>query len=209
MADYCTLAEVKANPDLGISSTDITSYDTVLSALITAASRLIDQELGKAPNYFYPSTDTEIRYYTAENDDCIYIDEAVSITEVAVSEGGEVTSTGYTAWATTDYLLKPYNYSAKSEPIREIEIDYVNGSQFSFFGYPKGVRITGIFGFSLTPPSDINRAAVAQTVYMFMQDKQAYQSQGAGAEAGSLTFDREICPLAAKILKNWKLKAVV
>lgn len=209
MADYCTLAEVKANPDLGISSTDITSYDSVLSALITQASRLIDLQVGRAPNYLYPSTDTEIRYYTAEEADCIYIDEAVSVTELAVSEGGEITSTGYTVWSSSDYILKPYNYVALSEPIREIEIDHLNGSKYSFYGYPKGVRVTGIFGYSATPPTDIKRACIAQTVFMFMQDKQGYQTQSAGGEVGSLTYTTTLHPTAAEILRQYKNKAIV
>src|SRR5574343_1719112 len=99
MTDYCTTTDLKLNPDLGISSTDITEYATVLSALITAASRLVDEQVGKWANYFYPSTDAEIRYYNAFDGYCLEIDEAVSITEVAVSEGGEVKSTGYTVWA--------------------------------------------------------------------------------------------------------------
>ena len=208
MADYCTLVEVKANPDLGISSTDITSYDTVLSALITAASRLIDHEVGKEPDYFYPSTSDEVRYYTAD-EECVYIDEAVSITSLAVSEGGEITSTGYTAWASTDYHLLPFNYSEKAEPIREIQIDTLNGSQSSFFGYPKGVKVTGVFGYSATPPAEINRACIAQTVYMFMQDKQGYQGTSAGGDVGSLKYTDTLHPTVAEILRQYKNKAIV
>jgi hypothetical protein len=209
MADYCTTTDVKSNPDVGISSTDVTQYDTVISALITQASRMIDEYLGKWPNYFYPSTDMEIRYYTALDHECIEIDEAVSITEVAVSEGGEVTSTGYTAWAATDYLLWPYNYSASGQPVRRIEVDPLNGSQYSFYGYPKGVRITGIFGFSLTPPVMINRAAVAQTIYMFMQDKAAYQNASAGGNQGSLFYDGKLHPLVQAMLQPYMLKGIV
>ena len=209
MADYCTLVEVKANPDLGISSTDITSYDTVLSALITAASRLIDHEVGKEPDYFYPSTADEVRYYTAEESGCLDIDEAVSITSIAVSEGGEVTSTGYTAWAATDYLLQPYNYIARAEPIRRIEVDTVNGTQFSFYGYPKGVKVTGVFGYSATPPVEVNRAAIAQTIYMFMQDKQGYQGTSAGGDVNSLRYTDNLHPTVAEILRQYKNKAVV
>lgn len=208
MADYCTLVEVKANPDLGISSTDITTYDSVLSALITAASRLIDHEVGKEPDYFYPSTSDEVRYYTGDGES-VYIDEAVSITSLAVSEGGEVTSTGYTSWAATDYHLLPFNYAAKGEPIRCIEIDSVNGNQYSFYGYPKGVKVTGIFGYSATPPAEINRACIAQTVYMFMQDKQAYQTASAGADVGSLSYTDTLHPTVAEILRQYKNKAIV
>jgi hypothetical protein len=209
MADYCTTTDVKLNPDLGISSTDVTSYDGVLSALITAASRLIDEQVGKWPNYFYPSTDTEIRYYNAFDGYCLDIDEAVSITEVAVSEGGEVTSTGYTVWAATDYILAPYNYARTGEPIRQIEVDTLNGNEYGFSRYPKGNRITGIFGYSATPPEEIKRACIIQTVSMFMQDKQGWRDAGASAELGQMVYTKNIHPVAAEILQQYKNKAIV
>lgn len=208
MADYCTTTDVKANPDLGISSTDVTSYDTVLSALITQASRMIDEYLGKWPDYF-ATTDTSIRYYTAHDPGYLDIDEAVSISSVAVSESGEVTSTGYTTWAATDYLLWPYNTTDTSEPYRRIEIDVLNGSKFSFYGYPKGVQVTGVFGYSSTVPDTVKRACIAQVVAMFMQDKAAYQNISAGGNAGSLSYDGELHPLVKLLLAPYKLKVIV
>jgi hypothetical protein len=209
MADYCTTTDVKANPDLGISSTDITTYDVVLSALITQASRMIDEHLGRWPNFFSPSTDAATRFYTAFDNLVLDIDEAVSVTAVAVSEGGEVTSTGYTTWAATDYLLGPYNYAALGEPIRWIEVDTLNGSQFSFYGYPRGVSVTGIFGYSAAVPETVKRACIAQVVFMFMQDKQAYQNQSAGGDVGSLFFNGDLHPLVKKLLEPYRMKVIV
>lgn len=209
MADYCTTTDLKLNPDLGISSTDITDYDGVLSALITAASRLVDEQVGKWANYFYPSTDAETRYYNAFDGHCLEIDEAVSITEVAVSEGGEVTSTGYTVWAATDYIEAPYNHARTGEPIRWLEVDTVNGSQSRFSSYPKGNRVTGVFGYSATPPEEIKRATIIQTISMFMQDKQGWRDAGASAELGQLVYNKNIHPVAAEILQQYKNKAIV
>jgi hypothetical protein len=216
MADYCTTTDVKANPDLGISSTDVTTYDVVLAALITQASRMIDEYLGKWPNYF-ASTDTTVRYYTAHDHECLEIDEAVSVSGVAVSEGGEVTSTGYTAWAASDYILWPYNTTDTAEPFRRIEVDPLNGSQFSFFGYPKGVKITGVFGYSSTPPDTIKRACVAQVVFMFMLDKAAYQNVSAGGNVGSVIYNgrgqvtelQMLHPLVKLLLMPYVMKAIV
>lgn len=209
MADYCTTTDIKNNPDLGISSSDITSYDTVLSNLITEASRLIDEQVGKWPNYFYPTTDGEIRYYNTDDYECLQIDEAISITEVAVSEGGEITSTGYTVWAATDYIEAPYNYARTGEPIRWLEVDTLNGNQYGFSKYPKGNRVTGIFGFSATPPADVRRACVIQVVSMFMQDKQGWRDAGASAEIGQLVYNRPLHPVAEEILRHYRYKAVV
>lgn len=209
MTDYCTTTDLKLNPDLGISSTDITEYDTVLSALITAASRLVDEQVGKWANYFYPSTDAEIRYYNAFDGHCLEIDEAVSVTEVAVSEGGEVTSTGYTVWADTDYIEAPYNHARTGEPIRWLEVDTVNGSHSGFSSYPKGNRVTAVFGYSATPPEEIKRATIIQAISMFMQDKQGWRDAGASAELGQLVYNKNIHPVAAEILQQYKNKAIV
>ena len=206
MADYCTLLELKANPDLGVFSTG--DYDSVLASYITRASRMIDRQLGKWDNYFYPSTDAEVRYFTGD-EDYLDIDEAVSITSIAVSEGGEVTSTGYTTWAATDWFAWPYNYAAKGEPIRRIEIDTVNGSQYSFGGYPKGVKITGIFGYSATPPNEIKQACIIQATSLFMQEKQGWRDASASAELGQMVYTVGIHPVANEILQKYVYKSVV
>lgn len=159
--------------------------------------------------FLLPSSDVATRYYTAFDERVLDIDEAVSISSVAVSEGGEVTSTGYTAWAATDYILGPYNYTALGEPIHWIEVDSINGSQYSFYGYPRGVKVTGIFGYSITPPDDIKRACVAQVVYMFMEDKAAYQNTSAGGNAGSTVFDGNLHPLVKQILETYRMKVIV
>jgi hypothetical protein len=206
MADYCTLADLKENPDLGLSGT--TSYDDALPDYITRASRMIDRALGKWDNYFYPITVDETRYYTS-GDDCLDIDEAVSITSIAVSEGGEVTSSGYTSLAATDWYAWPYNYAAKAEPIRRIELDTVNGNYYSFYGYPKGVKIVGVFGYSATPPEDIKQACIIQATSLFMQEKQGWRDASASAELGQMVYTAGIHPVANEILQKYIYKSVI
>lgn len=204
MADYCTIQEVKANPDLGISN-DV-EYDAALANYVTRASRMIDRYLGKWDNYFYPSTDAVARYYTGGDEPYIDIDEATEISTVAVSEFGEVTSTGYTAWGSTDWYAWPYNYSANSEPIRRIYIDDVNGSQYSFGGYRKGVKVTGVWGFSATPPNDIKQACIIQATALFMQEKQGWRDASASPELGQMIYTKALHPTAAAILDAYKHK---
>ena len=169
---------------------------------------MIDHALGKWDNYFYPSTDAETRYYTS-GEDCVDIDEAVSITSIAVSEGGEVTSTGYTALAATDWFAWPYNYSAKAEPIRRIELDTVNGNYYSFYGYPKGVKIVGFFGYSTTPPGDIKQACIIIATSLFMQEKQGWRDASASAELGQMVYTMGTHPVADEILQKYIYKVSV
>lgn len=186
MADYCTLAEVKAQlgepDDLIATSTD---YDATLSAQITAVSRLIDKEVGRWTNFFYPSTDAEDRYFDGNGGRELYIDEAVSITSVAVSEEGSVTSSDYTTWSSSDYLTWPYN----STPIMRLDVDVKNGSKLYFDAYRKAVKVTGVFGYASTPPEDVTQAAIIQTIRWFMRGKQAWEDTGAGPEVGQININ--------------------
>jgi len=140
MTDYCTLAEVKADlPESGLASS--TDYDAGITQLITDASRMIDNEMGRWPNYFQPTTDGETRYYDGDSaeDGRLRVDEIASITSIGVSQSGGIASSDYTTWAASDYFTIPYNATALGLPIRAIEIDLVNGAQNSFYGYRKGL----------------------------------------------------------------------
>lgn len=184
MADYTTSTDVKAQIVEGFGSTD-TSYDTLIGVLITAASRAIDRELGKWPNYFYPSSDATTRYYDGSGRGEIWIDDAVSVSSVSVSETGGVESTDYTLWGSTDYITWPYNYG----PITKIILDEYNGSQSLFWAYPKSVKVSAVFGFSASPPEDVKQACEIQTIRWFMRAKQAYADNGAGGEFGQVTIN--------------------
>ena len=82
--DYCTLSDIKAEmPGSGLSGT--TDYDAALTVMITEASRLIDDEVGRWPGFFAPTTDDTTRYYDGSGELDQPIDEAVSITSVSVS----------------------------------------------------------------------------------------------------------------------------
>jgi hypothetical protein len=48
MANYCSSSDIKADiPDSPLASTTDTTYDTAIDNFITAASRLIDKEVGR------------------------------------------------------------------------------------------------------------------------------------------------------------------
>lgn len=181
MADYCTLAEVKTLiPEAGLNAS--ADYDGALSTLITAASRAIDQEVGKWNNYFYPTTDDVTRYYNGNGSTELWIDEFVSITSVSVSETGGLASTDYTLWSSSDYITWPYN----TTPIMALVIDVNNGSKLYFDAYPKSVKVVGVSGYSTTPPTIVNLACIEQTILWWMESKQGYMESGANSELGQV-----------------------
>jgi hypothetical protein len=194
MADYVTAAEVKANlPEAGFASTD-TTYDGVIGGIVTAVSRLIDREVGRGDNYFLPSTNAAVRYYDGSGKSRQWIDDAVTVSEVAVSEVGGLNSSDYAVYPTSDYFTYPYN----DTPARAIVLDRLNGSQSYFPRYRKNVRVTAVFGYAAAVPALVSQAALIQSTRLFMRTKQAYADNGASGEVGQMTINvgsrRDIVP---------------
>ena len=199
MTDYYTVAELKAeNPDSGFNSSS--NYDVALGWFITSASRAIDREIGKWDNYFYPATDGETRYFDGTGTRELWIDDVISVTSVSVSESGGLASSDYTAWSSSDYITAPYN----TTPIFELHVDTLNGSKLYWQPYRKAVKVTGVWGYSSTPPSDVALAAKIQTVRLFQRSKQMFSTSGA-PEAGTQDYTN-LDPDVAQIVAHYKLR---
>jgi len=209
MADYATVAEIKADmPDSELSSS--TDYDLVLGNMVTAASRLIDREVGGWANYFYPTTDEATRYFDGSGDEEQWIDPMVSLTSVSVSESGGRQAADYTAWTlNTDYYVWPYNYSSIGQPIQALFVDNDSGSKGNWYSVNKGVKVTGVFGYSTTPPADIEQACKIQTMRWFMRSKQSYQDTSASAALGEMLYVQELDPDVKRILMPYKIGNLV
>jgi hypothetical protein len=211
MADYTTVSQVKADiPDSPLFDSTDNTYDSVLSGMITAASRLIDKEVGGWPDYFYPSTADTTRYFDGNGDNELYIDPLVTLTSVAVSESGGRSSTNYTAWTLdTDYYVYPYNYAQTSHPITSLVIDNDSGSKGVFNRDRKAVKVVGVFGYSSVPPDDIVQATKIQAVRWFMRAKQGYQDAGAGPAVGQMTYVQELDPDVKILLQPYQIGNMV
>ena len=209
MADYCTYAEIKAvMPDSPLVQMGQTEHATAFDALITRASRLIDREVGAWPNYFYPTTDDAIRYFDGNGEEELWIDECMSITTLAVAESGETCSTGYTTWSSTEYEVWPYNYSETGQPIMRLDIN-MNGDKGNFPPYRKAVKLTGVFGYSSTPPEDIKQACIIQVVRWYMRAKQSYQDAGANVDLGSMVYVQQLDPDIKELLHAYRIGNMV
>ena len=209
MADYCTFLEIKqAMPDSPLATLAGTEHATAFSAMITSASRLIDREVGRWPNYFYPTTDGETRYFDGSGKSWQDIDECVSITSLAVAESGGVDSTSYTTWGSTEYLAIPYNYAVLGQPITALEID-AYGAKSVFYRYRKSVKLTGIFGYSSTPPDDIKQACKIQVMRWYMRAKQAWQDAGASVELGQMIYVQQLDPDIKNLLAPYQIGNIV
>jgi hypothetical protein len=179
--DYSTSTDAFADiVDGGYSSSDY----AVMATFVTVASRLIDKRVGRWAGFFYPTTDSATRYFDGSGETEQKIDEAVSITSLAVAETGETTSTGYTTWSSTNYLTWPYNET----PIKKLIVDW-NGDKGHWYAFRKSVQVAGVFGYSSSTPEIIAQVCRRQAVRWYMQAKQAYQNVGA-SEENKLTYDK-------------------
>lgn len=208
MNDYTTSTDTFI--DLGTSEGAYSSSDyPQMAGFVSAASRLIDREVGRWDGFFYPSTDDKTFYYDGSGDWVQEIDEFVSITTVSVSEFGGLASTDYTDWtANTDYITKPYNAANKGRPINRLELASFNGTKGAWYCGQRSVKVVGIPGYSVTPPDIIVQATRMQASRWFMRAKQGYQDTGATAQIGELTFSRklELDPDVKQLLRGIKLE---
>lgn len=204
--NYTTSTDAFADISEGnYSSSDFPQMDS----FVETASRLIDLEMGKWEGFFYPTTDTVTFYYDGSGGYEQYIDEFVSISEVAVSEQGGLQSTDYTVRSSSDYFTYPYNAIAKGKPVWKLVTDVWNDStnNLIFDSYPKAVRVTGIAGYSTTPPAIVEQATKMQAIRYFMRAKQGYQDTGVNANIGGLTFSKlELDPDVKQLLHPLKLE---
>jgi hypothetical protein len=209
MADYCSTSDIKADmPDSGLASSTDTTYDTAIGNMITAASRLIDKEVGREANWF-SSTDEQTRYFDGSGEVTQEIDECHTLTSVSVSESGSIVVSEYTAWTLdTDYYVSPYNYSDLGVPINRLIADW-NGTKYKFPRYRKCVQVVGQFGFSTTPPEDIKLACKIQTMRWFGRAKQMYQDASASQVTGQMVYVKELDADVKAILASYKLGNMV
>jgi hypothetical protein len=190
--DYSTSTD--AFSDLGVGDGNYTTSDyPIMTTFVTAASRLIDLEVGKWPGFFYPTTDTIDLYYDGNNCAELDIDMFASISAVAVSEQGGIESSDYTALSTTDFVTWPYNTSLTQKPIKKLIIDNLNASPVVSIWprYRKAVKVSGFPGYFTSPPDIVARACRRQAIQWFMAAKQGYQQEGASANIGGMTFTTE------------------
>lgn len=146
---YCSLSELKAR--LGITDTN---DDTVLEAVIEAASRAIDGETGRV---FYATTET--RYFTAEDGELLFVDDLLSVTSLKTDLDGD--RVYETTWSATDYDLEPYNRTPKTR------IQMAPYGTRYFPSVRRGVEITGSWGYSATAPDAINEACLLMAARLF------------------------------------------
>ena len=138
---YITLAELKADHQLGITAT---TWDDPLTQLIDSVSRAIDDLCARR---FYTTNSDETRYFTPTDRQNLWVGDLVSVTTLATD--GNYDRAYSTTWATTDYDLWPYNASLDGIPYSRIDI--APDGDYTFAKSNKFVKVVGKWGWSSTP----------------------------------------------------------
>lgn len=158
---YATLAELKARLDIPSGTT---SWDSVLEACVTGASRWIDEQANRV---FFATSAT--RYFTPDDHIVLFpvfdLQTVTSIRTVS-SEAGGTRTYGYT-WSVTDYDLEPYH----GPPYTRIVANPTG--LYTFPLTRRGVEVVGTWGYNATGsyPQVINEACLRQAARLFERNK--------------------------------------
>lgn len=135
-----------------------TADDTRLERVLDAVSRQIDRFCGFPLRHFWQTDSAAVRHYTADAKDHLWIHDATAVTALVTDEDGD--GTFEITWASTDYLLWPYDASDEERPYTRIEVASTSGQRFPR-GIRKGVKVTGRFGWTAVP-HEVTEACLLQ-----------------------------------------------
>lgn len=180
-SNYITDAELKAT--LSISDT---FADADISAACSAASRAIDKITHRR---FYPDSDAlQVRYYSPANPKRLEIDDLVTFTSLDGDSAGDGTF-GDSWTQETDFDLHPLNAAADSEPWTEIIVRPL-GTYLMPIGYPRSIKLTGKFGWSVAPDAVVQATTII-AAKLFQRAREApFGIVGIGAESAAVRIGR-------------------
>lgn len=168
------------------------TWNDILTNIIDKCSRFLDRVTWRKPGAYavtVPSTRsfdgkpvTATDYITT-----LWIDElAVAPTSVSVSRSGSLQASAFTPLnAATDYFMMPSEAPDEGKPYNEIQLNTIDGTWSTWPIYPQSVKVTGLFGYSQTPPPEIVECTIIWAAKVFNRgklgfaDKQSYLSEGA------------------------------
>ena len=161
MNTYATLADFKGSLVAGV---DVTSHDPRLLDLLEGVSRVVDQYLGR---HMYSQTAT--RYFSGNGKNWMKLPwDLIAIT--TLKEDTTANANYDNTWATTDYILAPYDsaptgraYLDSTRPYWWIETDQRStGSESGFSSGQRRFELVGKFGFS---ESTVDSTATVNETY--------------------------------------------
>jgi len=191
--EYITAAEVIAHLlEEALLDGDGGKYEPLLDVICTRVSRHVDNWFGY-PAGSFKAAEATAKYFDGNGEVELWPGHmAAAPTEVAVAEAGVLTS--LTTWSATDYMLRPSNALAEGFPYRSLLIDFISGTKSRWANFPRAVKITCKWGWSVAVPGPITEACIIQGARWFKRGQQAFQDAGAVTELMMMRYLKKIDP---------------
>lgn len=191
MADYCTAAELKTRLDISGSS-----YDTQLAAIVTAASRWIDQHCRVVTDGFAASAAAH-RYYGSDAIDgrTLNLDAPLlSVTTLTNGDGSTI--------AAGSYWLRPRNNVGWYIELKST----VDGWSFAT---DTEIDVYGVWGLAATVPGPVKEAALVFAGWMFKRYQAALSDATVNLDLGELTYSAAVPKQVMALLDPYQLRVGV
>jgi hypothetical protein len=158
MADYCTVADVKA-----LAGAQTVTDDLLLATLVTRASAMVDTFTGRvftgqtATRTYTPGVDT--------NANTLYLGADLLGVTTLTTDG--------VALAASAYVLHPLN------SLRKAYLRLKTGYYWQWPDDPEGsIVLAGTWGYSSTPPADIVQATARLALWLYRQREAPFSRVG-------------------------------
>jgi hypothetical protein len=188
---YCTLAELKSALHI-IDTID----DTMLGAAINSASDFINAYT----NRDFTSAGTATRYFAADDNYNVVIDDLQSINELATSTKADMNFD--VTWSASDYQLTPVNGRVNGLASPYTGIRAVNRIYFPYWNDMTLVRVTGVWGWA-SVPNNVKQACIMQASRIFKRLDSPLGVAGFG-DMGVMRVSNRIDPDVAQLLDPYR-----
>lgn len=194
VASYATLDQLEQRINRGQDWT--VAERAALTQLLADVSRLVDRYTRR---HFWQTAAGTVRYFTARGSARMFVDDIVTLTTLQTDEDGD--RTYETTWAATDYDLVPYNAAEVEAPYTRVEVTPTGNYAFPT-GMPKGVKITGVFGWPEVPDS-IREVTLLEVARLWAQGRSP-SGIVASPELGTFMVEPQLHPQATARLNQYK-----
>lgn len=187
---YTTITNVKNQIEKSGSE-----LDTVIAGFIDVASRAVDSYCNRSN--FLADTTATAKIFTGRGEPYITIPDCVEISSVAVKASR--TEDTYTAWTSSDWIAasgQPDDPNWNDTPYNLLIID-PNGDYVQFtegrYAVPRGVgvptvQVTAKWGYSISPPAQIQQVVEMQVVRWQRRAKSAWADLTAMTQFGQMPY---------------------
>jgi len=192
---YATTQQLAQRLNRGETWTD--DEAAVVTNLLAYCSRELDRLSGR---HYWQSASGVARTFTARSYDKLFVPDLVSLSAVATDEDGD--GTYENTWtADTDYLLKPFNAAEVSWPYTQLIVG-PRGSYAFPVGVPKGVQLTGVWGWPAVP-DQAREFVLLEAARLWAQGKSP-SGVVASPELGTFMVEPDIHPQSRLMLAQLK-----